>query len=200
MTLATAKLIISAAHAWSNKHPDGRVAKICDWVGKWRDVCPNIASDLENLKARLKGSPINVFINGVSAGYITGNIFELLTGNTVLEAIQNARKPISVVDSVVQNPELGSSLKFQPVNVVKGQTYDLSALEFGKVSSDATNSVHLLNEVGKTAVFDKEVILANGTKMWHFKQANGLGYAWFNADDVINTLRKGTEVVSNISR
>ena len=219
MAVASAKLAQSAINLWSKKYPNGKIASLHKLPAKIKEKYPNIASKIEFIESSLKKTPLNLFVNGMAVGYLAGNIFEMVSGNTVFDAIKDAvqQKPDVVpppnvttttvrtepvqqlqpntnvdisqsvdtpVDTVVPTPN---------VDVVQGQSYDLSSLTHGMVSSDANNSVHLLTNAGKNATFDKEVILPNGTKMWHFKQANGLGYAWFRADDVQEVLNAAAE-------
>ena len=56
---------------------------------------------------------------------------------------------------------------------------DLSSIQRGYVASDSSNPVDLITSVGKDAVFDKAVTTSSGEIWYHFKQSNGLGYAWF---------------------
>ena len=78
----------------------------------------------------------------------------------------------------------------------QGEVYDLSALAHGLVSSTSNDTVDLIQSLGKEVVFDKAIQLPDGKIMWHFKQLNGAGYAWFNSIDVQELMSKASEVVS----
>ena len=187
------------------------------------------------MREKLKETPLNCFVNGVAAGYFTGNIIEKLTGETLIGNIKNAFTPVE--NEVVQlnpepiipdetpeievpeqtpivdnpnidkpvtptvKPEIGDIPQINE-DVIEaflpkeGAVYDLSALAEGLVSSDATSSVDLMQSLGKEVVFDKAVQLPDGKIMWHFKQLNGAGYAWFNSTDVQELMSKASEVVS----
>ena len=164
----------------------------------------------------------------MSAGYIAGNVFELLTGDTVLEAIQAHTHPANVVEipqatptaAQIEGPtqaptEIAQNIETPPeiptvtevpagptaeqlTDVIKhGEHIDLSGIEMGRVSSDAQNAVHLLQSAGKDVTFLKEVTLPDGTVMWAFNQANGAGYAWFKADEILNYLGENAPEVAS---
>lgn len=64
---------------------------------------------------------------------------------------------------------------------------DLSSIKNGYVSSYSSDPVSLMTSAGKGAFFDK-VNVVNGKTWVHFTQANGAGYAWFPAEDVMDAL------------
>ncbi len=74
-----------------------------------------------------------------------------------------------------------------------GEVMDISGLEYG-YAGPGQQAVHLLNERGVGAVFDKMEII-NGQEWVHFKQANGAGYAWFPKEQVeellTNVVKRG---------
>ena len=241
MGIAAVKVTGAVINVWAKKHPDGKVAQIRQQV---LDKIPeNIKAGLKNISEKVHASPLNVFVNGVAVGYIAGNVFEMVTGNTVLEAIQDKVAPKEIPttnvqtntpsqapnDQVAQQPTEPVQQATQPApqstqpvqqvtqpttpapvvdvpgpdltqiaDAVKGgQTIDLSGLEYGLVSSDAATPVHLIQSAGKDVQFLREVVKPDGTVMWAFNQSNGLGYAWFKADDVMNHLAQtGQELVS----
>lgn len=63
-----------------------------------------------------------------------------------------------------------------------GNVMDISGLEYG-YAGPGQPAVHLLNNRGVNAVFDKTNVI-NGQTWVHFKQANGAGYAWFPKEEV----------------
>jgi len=228
MGIAAVKVTNAAVNVWANRHPDGRVAQLR------QNILDHLPDRVKNgyvaISERLHSSPLNVFINGVSVGYIAGNVFELATGKTVFEAVQDKfqapeiQAPAPEVQTHVQPepkptpkptpqstpatpdpvqavvPDVPAAPDFtQIADAVKGgQTIDISGLEYGLVSSDATNAVHLIQSAGKDVTFLREVVRPDGTVMWAFNQSNGLGYAWFKADDVMDYLAKtGQELVSS---
>lgn len=240
MGISAAKLAGSAINLWTKKHPNGKIAKVKNNINdKLNDKFPRIMENANKMRAKLKQTPLNCFVNGVAAGYITGNIIEKLTGQTVFENIKNMfeteevpgpilspEEPIITPEPtldvevevpeqtpIVNDPSINETIKpeplpgiedFPPINEdiieafipKEGQVYDLSALAEGLVSSDATKSVGLMRSLGKEVVFDKAVQLPDGKIMWHFKQLNGAGYAWFNSTDVQEIMTKASDVVS----
>lgn len=210
MGIATTKLVVSGINFISNKLPDGPIAKVTGKISEMKEKMlekhPKIAAGIEKINALLKDPRVQCAINGVAAGYLTGNIVEMITGKTVTENFKTLiekQKGINSVDQVLPaetlaNQDLGEAAKVvEPtsdvmiptsINPVQGEVFDLSSIQTGLVSSTSTNQVNLMTGVAKNAVFDRAVTLDDGTVMWHFKQANGLGYAWFKADDVKNAL------------
>ena len=205
MTLAALKLASSAVKVWTNKHPDGRIARVISnaketVTGKF----PRITAGLSNINRKLNSSPLNTAINGVLVGYLVGNIFEMVTGDTIYEAIKPGEKVIDttvvpdvpesgnvVTDDVVSDTVVDQVVENVTNNtLIPGSTIDLSSISQGYVASGATNPVDLITSVGKDAVFDRAVTAADGSVWYHFKQSNGLGYAWFKAE-VIDNLVNG---------
>lgn len=240
MGISVAKLAGSAINVWTKKHPNGKIAKVKNNVNdKLNSKFPRIMETVNKMREKLKETPLNCFINGVSTGYITGNIIEMLTGETVFENIKNMFEreeiagpilppdepiitpeqtpdvEVDVPDNtpIVNDPSINEPIKPEPLPGIEdvpsinedmieaflpkeGEVYDLSALAEGLVSSDATSSVNLMQSLGKEVVFDQAVQLPDGTIMWHFKQINGAGYAWFNSTDVQELMSKASNVVS----
>ena len=69
--------------------------------------------------------------------------------------------------------------KVTNITLEPGATYDLSGLTRGFVSSDATESVHLMSGVSDNLIFDR---IVNGRA--HFLQPNGENMGWYNLEDV----------------
>lgn len=100
MALSAAKITISAINAWTNKHPNGKIAQKLDNV---KQNYPTIAGVASEIKKTFQNHPnFNVFINGVSAGYLAGNIFEMVTGRTVIEAIGDQFNQTPTVSTVAE--------------------------------------------------------------------------------------------------
>lgn len=97
MGLAAGKIATSSINKWIDKHPDGNVAKVFTKLGS--KINPKIPGLVTNIKDKMRGSYINVFLNGMAVGYIAGNIFELVTGNTVIGALSEQLN--SVTDAPV---------------------------------------------------------------------------------------------------
>ena len=214
MVLATAKLVTSAVNVWTNKHPEGKVAKIIDItkdkISEFGDKFPRISaavnSAYEKIKKVTANEKVNWFINGMSAGYITGNVIELVSGKTWLENLRPNPEPAPTPEVVVK-PESTPDPTPVPVanpvdipDIKPGEVFDLSGISEGLASSDSENFVNLLTSAGKDAVVDKIVTLPDGTQMVHFLQSNGLGYAWFNLDDVKNYLEATSQVVETVAK
>lgn len=73
-------------------------------------------------------------------------------------------------------------------NLKTGTTINISELEYG-YAGPGQKAVHLLNERGINATFDKTNTI-NGEVWIHFKQENGAGYAWFPKEQVEKILQK----------
>ena len=210
MAMATAKLGISAVNFVSEKLGHGKIINISQKIeqlknSKFAKKHPKIAAGVDKAYEVLTSKEFNLFVNGVSAGYITGNVIEMVTGKTVLENIKSTLKPEeTVIDTPSQNfNQSGSSEPSAPettpqvpadipvdLTPVQGQTYDLSEIAKGYVASGNKDAVNLITSAGKDAVFDRAVTAGDGQIWYHFKQANGLGYAWFPKDVVEEVIEK----------
>ena len=102
MIAATTKLTASAINLWTKKFPEGKVTKLINTtqtklgekISSFQEKCPKIASTAKIVKNKIKqvleNKNVNLFINGLSAGYVVGNAIELFTGKTVIEHFSNA--------------------------------------------------------------------------------------------------------------
>ena len=189
MTLAGLKLAGQLVSIWTNKHPNGKIdTVITNAKSKLSNKFPRIANGIKVINDKLNSSPLNTFINGVSAGYLVGNIFEMVTGETIFEAINPGEKVVAQTPAI-DTPEPSAPqdtttviTDTTPVTehvLTHGDTLDLSSIQRGYVASDSSNPVDLITSVGKDAIFDKAVTTPSGEIWYHFKQSNGLGYAWF---------------------
>ena len=219
MAMATAKLGISAVNFVSEKLGHGKIINISQKIeqlknSKFANKHPKIAAGVDKAYEVLTSKEFNLFVNGVSAGYITGNVIEMVTGKTVLENIKSAVKPnetpgpdaFSGADgdngALAENtngttpdpkpPVTPTETPEIPIDLtpVQGQTYDLSEIAKGYVASGNKDAVNLITSAGKDAVFDRAVTAGDGQIWYHFKQANGLGYAWFPKDVVEEVIEK----------
>lgn len=180
-----------------------------------------IQSGLKKIDEKLKYKNINLFINGVSVGYIAGNLVEIATGKTVFQNIAdkfNSPKPIiaeSNASSLASSSSSSSSssspnLEFTQVSDVNvptdvitslsvGDVYDLSNIPDGYVYSGSNNAVKLLTQAGKAVTLDKKVTV-NGKVWCSFLQPDGKGYAWI-PEDVVKSLGKvANEVGKGLGR
>ena len=219
MAMATAKLGVSAVNFVSEKLDHGKIINISQKIeqlknSKFAKKHPKIAAGVDKAYEVLTSKEFNLFVNGVSAGYITGNVIEMVTGKTVLENIKSAVKPnetpgpdaFSGADgdngALAENtngttpdpkpPVTPTETPEIPIDLtpVQGQTYDLSEIAKGYVASGNKDAVNLITSAGKDAVFDRAVTAGDGQIWYHFKQANGLGYAWFPKDVVDEVIEK----------
>lgn len=219
MAMATAKLGVSAVNFVSEKLGHGKIINISQKIeqlknSKFAKKHPKIAAGVDKAYEVLTSKEFNLFVNGVSAGYITGNVIEMVTGKTVLENIKSAVKPnetpgpdaFSGADgdngALAENtngttpdpkpPVTPTETPEIPIDLtpVQGQTYDLSEIAKGYVASGNKDAVNLITSAGKDAVFDRAVTAGDGQIWYHFKQANGLGYAWFPKDVVEEVIEK----------
>jgi hypothetical protein len=121
MAMAVTKLAATGIKLWAKKHPDGKIAKMRNFViNQWWDKCPNFARAAQNIHDKLKTTPLNTFVNGVSAGYITGNVFEMLTGNTVIEAIGDKLHPTPTVAEIPQATPTEPQIESSQVDKITG--------------------------------------------------------------------------------
>lgn len=210
MAMATAKLGVSAVNFVSEKLGHGKIINISQKIeqlknSKFAKKHPKIAAGVDKAYEVLTSKEFNLFVNGVSAGYITGNVIEMVTGKTVLENIKSTLKPEeTVIDTPSQNfdqsgisePSAPETTPQVPADIpvdltpVQGQTYDLSEIAKGYVASGNKDAVNLITSAEKDAVFDRAVTAGDGQIWYHFKQANGLGYAWFPKDVVEEVIEK----------
>jgi len=222
---ATTKLAASGINVWTKKFPEGKVAKLVsstkekfenefgDKINNFEEKYPKIASAVKVTKDKIKqilsNEKVNLFINGVSAGYVVGNVVELVTGKTVLEHAGDMFDndvPAPIVETPSETltqtaPEIDMSETTQIVpeatpiapeaefTLEKGVTYDLSGIEEGFVSSDAAQSVDLMSGPAENVTFDR---IVNGRA--HFIQSNGNGMAWYDLEDVQEYLSSAGKV------
>ena len=222
MGIAAAKLVTTVGrigiNIYTKRHPESKLAQeVNDLKNRWNNSV--IGKKVNEINEKLHKPPINAFINGVSVGYIAGNIVELVTGQTVLENIVDKFKPDPVIPqpvvpdpvapdpvppepTVVDNigitptpPPGPTPIQIPPDDVItemvkSGQEVDLSSIAYGRVSSDAANAVKLIQDAGKDVHFLREVTLGDGTVMWAMDQSNGLGYAWFPKQEVLDAIKQ----------
>ncbi|MBQ8681511.1 MAG: hypothetical protein IJ509_01185 [Bacilli bacterium] len=221
MGISGVKLVSSAINAWSKKHPDGKIAKIKNSANeKLNNKFPKLIEKVNKMRAKLKSEPLNWFVNGVAAGYITGNIIELVTGETVLEhltgdsknvEVTNLAKETGATDNAATSTDNATSMasetdavipEINPAEITlnQGEVVDLSSITEGFTSSTSNVPVDVMEQVGKEVMFDRAVTLPDGKVMWHFKQLNGAGYAWLEAEKVQEVLAKAAEVAQTASK
>ena len=206
MGIAGAKLITSAVNCYAEKHEDSFIAKIVSGVkdkyNEFSENHPKITNAVNKARAFLKNRTVNCFLNGVSVGYITGNIVEMVSGKTILDHIkpesvepESISSPVSSTAQDVENNEIAVNDTPIPPTIIDsseielnpGEVFDISMLKEGYTSSGAEKAVSLMEEIGKNVEVDKFNII-NGEKWVHFKQLNGKGYAWFKLKDVQEAL------------
>ncbi len=201
MVAAAAKLVNSGINLWTKKHPEGKIAEIINATkDKIKNKFPGITNKLEILKEKFKKVPLNLFVNGVSAGYLVGNVVEFTTRKTVFEHFKPGDKVIDATDVnpdkvltdnadkvIDKTPVAEPTFSFQP-----GETIDLSNIKQGYVYSGSNNPVNLITSVGKNAVVDRIVTTPNGEKWIHLLQSDGKTYyAWFKLSDLEAAVEKG---------
>ena len=222
MGISVTKLAVSGINFWAKKHPEGKIAKLRNTtIEKINKIpgAPKVIEKVNKMREKLKSSPWNCFINGVAAGYITGNLIEMFTGETILEHLQGDSKEIEIDNPIKDTGDTGNNVPDNnvPDNNVptdeiinnsvptidpstltlnQGEVIDLSSLAKGSVSPGGAMVNVMEDTVGKTAVFDKISVAPDGKIWWHFKQLNGAGYAWFPAEDVQEVLAKAASVGS----
>lgn len=93
--------------------------------------------------------------------------------------------PTATVTTTPTTPSISDASNISNVDIPTfktGNVMDISNLEYG-YTGPGQHAVHLLNNRGVNAVFDKTNVI-NGQTWVHFKQANGAGYAWFPKEEV----------------
>ena len=227
MGLATAKLAINAIDKgislYNDKHQDKEPIKSISQVIDEKLIAKlpkKIQSGLKRIEEKLKQKEVNLFINGVSVGYVAGNVVEMVTGKTVLQNAADKLKAPKTNIAESQASSLASSnpasstpnknsvtLKTPEVDIPTdtitsvniGDVYDLSSIPKGYVYSGSNDAVNLLTQAGKAVTLDKKVTV-NGKVWCSFLQPDGKGYAWI-PEDVVKSLGKAAnEVGKGISR
>lgn len=223
MGLATAKLAINAIDKgislYNEKHQDKEPIRTISQVidEKLKKILPEkIQSGLKKIEEKLKQKEVNLFLNGVSAGYIAGNVVEMVTGKTVFQNVTDKLNTPKTNIAESKAPSLASSNtpstpSTEPIKVPEvdiptdavtslnvGEVYDLSSIPQGYVYSGSNDAVNLLTQAGKAVTLDKKVTV-NGKVWCSFLQPDGKGYAWI-PEDVVKSLGKVAEVGKGISR
>lgn len=117
MGLAGTKIVTSIINAWADRHPNGKISKVMNHID---EKFPKISKAINTIKNKMRNNSINVLVNGISVGYIVGNVFELLTGQTVIESIteklSNTDAPLDIefvndtpISETTATPELTTS-------------------------------------------------------------------------------------------
>ncbi len=223
MGLATAKLAINAIDKgislYNEKHQDKEPIRTISQVidEKLKKILPEkIQSGLKKIEEKLKQKEVNLFLNGVSAGYIAGNVVEMVTGKTVFQNVTDKLNTPKTNIAESKAPSLASSNtpstpSTEPIKVPEvdiptdavtslnvGEVYDLSSIPQGYVYSGSNDAVNLLTQAGKAVTLDKKVTV-NGKVWCSFLQPDGKGYAWI-PEDVVKSLGKVAKVGKGISR
>lgn len=226
MGIAGARLGASAINFISKKNPEGKITKFIEknknkFTYMVENKFPGITEKTNNMRNKIKDFydkyEVKYFLNGVAAGYLTGNLVELFTGNDVLEHgkefFNNYSNNVSQVSPGNVTPgnvtpgnvtpgnvtpgNVSSELLSTNISDLAGQSYDLSSVPQGFTSSYSDTPVSLLTESAKNLSLDKANIV-NGEEWWHFLKPDGEGYAWFKADDVRHlvegTLKSGKSI------
>lgn len=223
MGLATAKLAINAIDKgislYNEKHQDKEPIRTISQVIDEELIAKlpkKIQSGLKKIEEKLKQKEVNLFLNGVSAGYIAGNVVEMVTGKTVFQNVTDKLNTPKTNIAESKAPSLASSntpstsstetIKVPEVDIPTdavtslnvGEVYDLSSIPQGYVYSGSNDAVNLLTKAGKAVTLDKKVTV-NGKVWCSFLQPDGKGYAWI-PEDVVKSLGKVAEVEKGISR
>ena len=171
---------------------------------------PVINSFVHNVNNLLKKPETQIFLNGMAAGYTIGKIsqavYKMHEASATEKNVSTEKSDIGDDKNIRDNPSKkvttgdnfkGDSVHNQPhTEITKVDTtptfdpskpIDLSSIKNGYVSSYSSDPVSLMTSAGKGAFFDK-VNVVNGKTWVHFTQANGAGYAWFPAEDVMDAL------------
>lgn len=184
---------------------------------------PVINSFVHNVNNVLKKPETQVFLNGMAVGYTIGKIsqavYKKYEASATEKNVPTEKSDIGDDKNIRDNPSKkvttgdnfkGDSVHNQPhTEITKVDTtptfdpskpVDLSSIKNGYVSSYSSDPVSLMTSAGKGAFFDK-VNVVDGKTWVHFTQANGAGYAWFPAEDVMDALNISdiSELTSEVS-
>lgn len=105
-------VIDKGINIYNSKHQDKKPIRTISQVldAGINNLPPKIQNGLKFIKEKLSNKNVNLFINGVSAGYITGNVVELVTGKTVLQNIGDKFKSANATpESIAQASGTSSS-------------------------------------------------------------------------------------------
>lgn len=215
---------------YTEKHKDDENNKIIKMVGKVKEFTkeqaekhPKITSSVVKVNNFLKKPETQVFLNGMAAGYTIGKIsqavYKMHEASATEKNVPTEKSDIGDDKNIRDNPSKkvttgdnfkGDSVHNQPhTEITKVDTtptfdpskpVDLSSIKNGYVSSYSSDPVSLMTSAGKGAFFDK-VNVVDGKTWVHFTQANGAGYAWFPAEDVMDALNISdiSELTSEVS-
>ena len=163
---------------------------------------PVINSFVHNVNNLLKKPETQIFLNGMAAGYTIGKISQWVYKMHEAAATEKPgitdekgdgkKTNINPDDKPEIDPDIDKPTQTPPSPVPEhtfdpSKPVDLSSIKNGYVSSYSSDPVSLMTSAGKGAFFDK-VNVVNGKTWVHFTQANGAGYAWFPAEDVMDAL------------
>lgn len=202
---------------YTEKHKDDKNNKVIKIVGRVKELTkeqaekhPKITSVVVKANNFLKKPETQVFLNGMAVGYTIGKISQLVykmhEASATEKNVLTEKSDIGDDKNIRDNPSKkvttgdnfkGDSVHNQPhTEITKVDTtptfdpskpVDLSSIKNGYVSSYSSDPVSLMTSAGKGAFFDK-VNVVDGKTWVHFTQANGAGYAWFPAEDVMDAL------------
>lgn len=179
MVYQTGKLICNIATKINKGQEPKVITKIKEKVPEKIQKAAKILFD------KPKNPYMKWFVNGASLGYLTDQVFDI-SGK-----IGNAISGPAGSNTVTPTPtQTGNATPVDPIgdtmsmtDVYSGKSIDLSSLEYGYSNSYADTPVHLMQELGKGAVYDKSNVV-DGVEWLHFKSLDGDGYAWFPKDKI----------------
>lgn len=199
------------------------VGKVKEFTKEQAEKHPKITSSIVKVNNFLKKPETQVFLNGMAAGYTIGKIsqavYKMHEASATEKNVPTEKSDIGEDKNIRENPSKkvttsdnfkGNSAHNQPhTDITKIDTtpkfdpskpVDLSSIKNGYVSSYSSDPVSLMTSAGKGAFFDK-VNVVDGKTWVHFTQANGAGYAWFPAEDVMKALNISdiSELTSEVS-
>ena len=178
------------------------VEKVKDFTKEQAEKHPKITSAIVKVNNFLKKPETQVFLNGMATGYTIGKISQALYKMHEAAATEKPgitdekgdgkKHDINPDDKPEIDPEPDKPTPTPPSPVPEHtfdptKPVDLSSIKNGYVSSYSSDPVSLMTSAGKGAFFDK-VNVVDGKTWVHFTQANGAGYAWFPAEDVMKAL------------
>ena len=218
LVYSTSKKVSKILKISTEKHKDDKINPIVKKVWELNDKAiegiekgkkqinelltsiPVINSFVHNVNNLLKKPETQIFLNGMAAGYTIGKISQYVY--KMHEAAATEKPGITDEKGDGKKPNINPDDKPEidpnpdkptPPSPVPEHTFDptkpvdLSSIKNGYVSSYSSDPVSLMTSAGKGAFFDK-VNVVDGKTWVHFTQANGAGYAWFPAEDVMKAL------------
>ncbi|MDO5569781.1 MAG: hypothetical protein Q4G04_06775, partial [bacterium] len=148
---------------------------------------PKIAKVAKVIFDKPKNPYAKWFVNGASLGYLVGN---MLNVKDMLESPQGRETSVTPSSGQAQENPITTPVPEISDMPEVGQTYDLSEVVNGYISSDSTEPLHMLHQIGEDRAIITASKVVDGRQMVHFATPDGDGYAWFPWDEIKNIIKE----------